>query len=224
MQARRRPNFLYLMAGLLTVLVGAPVVYELTHQSMPLISQVALSLTLLLGIWSLVEKRKWFIAGISLVATDAVLTVIYLSTGSWLAETITICLELSFCTLSIVFALDYVLLSRKMDVNRIVGAICVYMLLGLILGLTNMLIYRLIPGSFNGLDVGEAELEGFSLIYYSFVTMTTLGYGDITPAGALARSLAYVAAIMGQFYIAILVAMVVAQYINEKNEARRDEQ
>jgi len=221
MQARRRPNFLYLLAGLLMVLVGGPVVYELTHQPMPLISKVALSLTLLLGIWSLMEKRKWFVAGISLVAIDVVLTVIYLSTGSWLAETITICLELSFCTLSIVFALDYVLFSRKMDVNRIVGAICVYMLLGLILGLTNMLIYRFIPGSFNGLEAEEAALEGFSLIYYSFVTMTTLGYGDITPAGALARSLAYVAAIMGQFYIAILVAMVVAQYINEKNEARR---
>ncbi len=92
-----------------------------------------------------------------------------------------------------------------------------YLLLGLFLGLTNMLIYIYMPGSFNGIDASEAATAGFTLIYYTFVTMTTLGYGDVTPTGPLARVVAYLAAIAGQFYIAILVAMLVSQYINQLN-------
>ncbi len=218
MRTKRPANFLYLLGGLLVVLVAGPIVYELTNQPMPLISQIAFTTTLFVGLWSLMEERKWFVAGIVLVVADISMTAVYLVTGTLLAETLTILLEMAFCALSLVFALDHVLFGRGMDINRIVGAICVYLLLGLFLGLTNMLIYIYMPGSFNGIDASEAATAGFTLIYYTFVTMTTLGYGDVSPEGALARVVAYLAAIAGQFYIAILVAMLVSQYITELNK------
>jgi len=223
MPAAREANFIYLLIGLLAILVAGPIVYEATNQPMPLIAQTAFSATLIIGIWTLVENRTWFIAGIVLAASDLVVTVIHLLTGSLLAETITILLEMSFCALSLVFALKYVLFGKRMDLNRIVGAICVYLLLGVLLALGNMLVYRFVPGSFNGIDASETSLEGFTLIYYSFVTMTTLGYGDITPDGALARVLAYLAAIAGQFYIAVLVAMVVGQFLSEAGKISADD-
>jgi hypothetical protein len=221
MRTKRQPNFLYLLGGLLIVLVAGPVVYEFTNQRMPLISQIAFSTTLFFGLWSLMEERKWFIAGIVLVVTDLMMTVYHLRTGTSWSETVTLVIEMTFCAMSMVFAMDHVLFGRKMSFNRIVGAICVYLLLGLILSQTNMLINRYIPGSFNGIDLSETPTEGFTLIYYTFVTMTTLGYGDVTPEGALARVVAYLAAIAGQFYIAILVAMLVSQYINQMNESKK---
>jgi len=211
---------MYLLGGLLVVLVAGPVVYEFTRQPMPLVSQIAFTTTLFMSLWSLMEERKWFIAGIVLVIADVSMTVLHLVTGTLWSETMTILIEMTFCMMSLAFALDHVLFGSKMNINRIVGAICVYLLLGVILSQANMLIYRYLPGSFNGIDVTEASTEGFTLVYYSFVTMTTLGYGDVTPEGALARVLAYLAAIAGQFYIAILVAMLVSQYINQMNQER----
>ena len=58
------------------------------------------------------------------------------------------------------------------------------------------------------------------MIYYTFVTLTTLGYGDITPEGATARAVAYLTAIIGQFYIAILVGMLVGLFLS--NQSKRD--
>jgi len=69
----------------------------------------------------------------------------------------------------------------------------------------------LIPGAFSP-DAGRM-VETSEWLYYSFVTMTTLGYGDIVPISASARALAYGQSIVGQFYIAILVAGLVSAYI-----------
>jgi hypothetical protein len=224
MPLKKPPNFLYLLCGLLVILVAGPIVFEFTNQRMPLITQIAFTTTLLIGLWSLMEERKWFIAGIVLVVADISATAFHLMAGTLWTETLTLIIEMAFCTMSLVFALEHVLFGAKMNFNRIVGAICVYLLLGVILSQANLLIHLFIPGSFNGLDALGASTEGFTLIYYSFVTMTTLGYGDVTPDGALARVVAYLAAIAGQFYIAILVAMLVSQYINEMNQNRpRDE-
>ena len=223
MAVKRPANFLYLLLGLLAILVGAPIAYEFTSQPIPMISQIAFSITLIIGIWSLVEGKFWFIAGIVLVAADLILTAYQLMSPSLITETITILLEMSFLSLSLVFALSHVVVGRQMDLNRIIGALCVYLLLGILLGQANMLIFRFIPDSFNGIDVQLQALHGFDLIYYSFVTMTTLGYGDITPESPLARSVAYLGAIIGQFYIAVLVAMVVGQYLSQAREPKSSE-
>jgi len=68
--------------------------------------------------------------------------------------------------------------------------------------------------------VGETYIEcTWGFIYYSFVTLTTLGYGDITPVNPFARSLAYLEAVCRQFYIAILVASLVSAHISKSKMA-----
>ncbi len=66
-------------------------------------------------------------------------------------------------------------------------------------------------------DLGAQLTE---LMYYSFVTITTLGYGDLTPLKPMVRTLAYLEAILGQFYVAILVAWLVGMYLSSKNQNR----
>jgi voltage-gated potassium channel len=223
MQTKGSANFIYLLIGLLVILVGGPLVSEFRAQNIPLVWQIAFSVTLIIGLWSLMESRLWFRVGIALVISDLTLTAVYLSTNSMIAEVLRTVIEIAFCALSLVIALDHVLFGRRMDLNRIVGAICVYLLLGLLFSLTNGLVYRFVPGAFNGIEATEVSTTGFTLLYYSFVTMTTLGYGDISPESPIARVLAYLSAIAGQFYIAVLVAMIVTQYMHQQNDQKNDD-
>jgi len=90
---------------------------------------------------------------------------------------------------------------------------CVYLILGVFGAVLYFLLETVLPGSFAGLDDYDENLWFWRLLYFSFVTLSTLGYGDITPANAFSESMAYLEAIVGQFYIAVLVASLVGMYI-----------
>lgn len=93
------------------------------------------------------------------------------------------------------------------------AAINVYVLFGLLFAFLYTAVLAAEPAAFSGgiLDVGE-QATAQSMIYYSFVTMTTLGYGDITPKIQVAATLAYLQALVGQLYVAILIARLVSLY------------
>lgn len=219
MAALRETNFLYLLIGLLIVLFAGPISVEFTDQAPGLIIQVTFSATLIIGIWSLIESRLLFRLGLSLAISEFVATIINYVWPSMFMDQLTLVLAMAFCGLSLVFALRHLFSRGRIDGNSVVGAICIYLLLGISLSIMNLLIYRQLPGSFAGLSTGENANQGLDLIYYSFVTMTTLGFGDIVPVGPLARAIAYLGAITGQFYIAILVGLVVGMYLSEKRSA-----
>ena len=87
-------------------------------------------------------------------------------------------------------------------------SVCAYFLLGLVWSSIFSILEFLQPGSF---DIPQSlHTESLSFTYYSYVTLTTLGFGDITPLTAQARSLSILEAITGQMYLATLVARLVA--------------
>ena len=103
--------------------------------------------------------------------------------------------------------LTLVLRSGPVTRHRIEGAIAVYVLLGL----TWAQAYELVALGYDGAFSVPVEGDGFTgWIYYSFVTLTTMGYGDITPVHPVARSLAVLEALTGQLYPAILLARLVS--------------
>jgi hypothetical protein len=112
-----------------------------------------------------------------------------------------------------------ILREDKVSMNTIYGAICVYLLIGISWGFLYALTEFLHPGSFVVASISAPEPVALqtpfndTLTYFSFATLTTLGYGDITPTAAPARTLAYLEAIVGQFYMAILVARLIGLHI-----------
>ncbi len=111
--------------------------------------------------------------------------------------------------------------------ERIFGALCAYVFIGLLFALVfSHLEYRE-PGSFyiaNDLLAEQASEESSQLnvfTYFSFVTMTTLGYGDVTPISEHARTLAWLEALLGQLYLAVMVAGFVAMHISESMRKNR---
>lgn len=113
----------------------------------------------------------------------------------------------------------------QLSLDSIFGAVCGYLFLGLGFAVGHSLIDRLRPGSYqihpSLLASGDStHLAPQALTYYSFVTLTTVGYGDVTPIRAAARSLAWIEAIVGQFYLAVVVAGIVSMIVaNTSREA-----
>jgi hypothetical protein len=101
--------------------------------------------------------------------------------------------------------------------STVLCAINSYLLIGLTLSILLLIVDLVAPGSFNQLiDSGDGLS---SYIYFGFVTLTTLGYGDITPATPVARSLASFTALFGQLYLVIIMAMIIGKYLNRNNNA-----
>lgn len=99
--------------------------------------------------------------------------------------------------------------------NAILGSICVYLLLGLMwaLGYSALTYMQVSPFDLPETPLGDSTNNPPSLatlLYFSFVTMSTLGYGDITPQTDLARTLTWMQSVTGQFYLAVLVARLVS--------------
>jgi hypothetical protein len=109
----------------------------------------------------------------------------------------------------------YVLAPGEVNLDRMFAAISVYVLIGLGFAIVFGIIESLQPGSFSGHSTDGSSRHSAELLYYSFVTLTTLGYGEITPVAPQVRSLATIEAMMGVFYVAILVARLVALYSRE---------
>lgn len=92
--------------------------------------------------------------------------------------------------------------------DRILGAVAVYLLLGVTWAQAYGLLASVVPDAFN--PPGAASGSPYDFFYYSVVTLTTVGYGDITPLHPIARSLAMLEALTGQLYPAILLARLVS--------------
>ncbi len=120
---------------------------------------------------------------------------------------------------TICFGILYDIFGReKVTADTVYGASAVYLLLGLAFARLFLLIEHLDPGAFAVNDVLAAELEqeGWRhsgvMQYFSLVTLTTIGYGDISPVSPLARNLAAVEGVIGQLFIAAVVARLVSLY------------
>ena len=126
---------------------------------------------------------------------------------------------LTILTLSILAALVLVQVFREGPITRprIQGAITVYLLLGLIWMSAYKLLLRTNPGAIHFAS-GEPSGDQLGLTYYSFVTLTTVGYGDITPVHPIARTLAVGEALVGQLYPAILIGRLVSMELASRQQ------
>ena len=208
-EQEREVNFSALLIGLLLILIGWPAAQEIFGHVEGLYVQIAFTGLLVVGLWSFHRSRHWFIAGTVLASASAITTVVNAFTPDDLPLFATMAILIAFCLMSLLIALRQVLLDDDIDLNRLTGAICVYLLFGFMFGLIHILVAWLLPGSYAGIGSPEAEDQGVNYMYYSFVTLTTLGYGDVTPIRPLARAVAYIEAVIGVFYVAILVGALV---------------
>jgi hypothetical protein len=135
-------------------------------------------------------------------------TDIYLDTGAWMI----IGLTMGIVVTRAVFA------PGRITFHRIIGAVLLYLNIGITFMALFSFVALMVPNAFTGLGPLKDDLAVASnLIYFSFVTLTSVGYGDIVPLHPLARSLANIEAIIGQLYPATLLARLVTLEIEGRN-------
>jgi hypothetical protein len=132
---------------------------------------------------------------------------LYLVAAAWL----TIVCMLGFVVARNVFG------AGAVNYHRIVGAILLYLLIAIAFVSLFTLVGLWVPNAFNGLVLQDNQKMASSLIYFSFVTLTSTGYGDIVPVHPVARSLCNLETIIGQLYPATLLARLVTLELSGRN-------
>jgi hypothetical protein len=123
--------------------------------------------------------------------------------------------------LKAVFSFRCVFEDDEADMNRIAGGISIYMLIGLIWATLYFYLSLLDSQAFKGMpspgsiDISVLNTMLMDLVYFNYVSLSTLGYGDVTPVSRTAQSLACLEAIAGVMYVAVLVAAMVGSYGNK---------
>ena len=114
--------------------------------------------------------------------------------------------------------LRFVLRAPSVNTEVLSASISAYLMLGLLWTVAYWLVAQVTPNAF-AFNTGTKEtMAGFNAFYFSFVTLSTVGYGDITPVSKVARMLAAMEAMTGLLYVAVLIARLVALYSSPKSE------
>jgi len=122
-----------------------------------------------------------------------------------------------------VFMIQYIFRSKQVTGTIIINSINCYLLIGVLgavlLAMTEILEKFVFQSGTAAINFAGNTAEGFhDFLYFSFVTLSTLGYGDITPVSSIAKSITLVIAITGQLFLAILVAGLVGKYLSRSEK------
>ena len=215
-----RGNFAYLLSALLGFLFLIAIFAQYPGIGGNQVVSFALELTLIVGIWSLARQWFWFVFGLILIAIGAVNIILdAIVHHSW-APYVNLIVALLFYLFTTGLAFRSLFTGKRVDMNMIMGSICVYILVGISWSILYFFAAVIHPDAFEGVHSITTKQLFTDLLYYSFVTLSTLGYGDITPMIPITRTLAYIEALFGQFYIAILVASFVGMHISRSHKQK----
>jgi hypothetical protein len=183
------------------------------------------SIVLLAAVWVMSPKRHLFFVSLALVIpTFAGRWLLYVIDGQWLIVT-TALFAMSFFALTVIALLWRALGGVTVTADTIAGALCAYLLLGVVWAFAFSMIELARPGSFlvNGAPMAHApgtpKILRQELLYLSLVTLSTVGYGDIVPAVSSARMLAVLEAVTGQVYLAVLIGGLVGMRMQRARDA-----
>jgi len=201
------------------MLVGLPLVAAGVLS--PIFSDVAFGLILISGVASVAGRRSATALAAGFAVLSVLVRVVRLASS---APTLTLKIVDSVLSLIAVFILTGLVLIKvfqkgPITIHRVQGAVAAYLLLGAAWGYAYELAFLLGPGSIHFNESGATPVTlPIRLMYFSFVTLTTLGYGDIVPVHPAARSLAITEALVGQLYPAILIARLVSLEISSHRD------
>jgi hypothetical protein len=211
---RRHMRFLYLLCSIIFLIVASPFLQQGVGSEILLIFIV--TAVLLSAINSVSDKRRHLILACLLAAPWFVASVVTKLSGTLFPEFYEALFGSLFFMYTTVRIFSWILNDKKVTSDTLYGAICVYILIGLTWSFFYVLILTTSHDAFhiNPANNPDNIINWNDLTYYSFVTLTTLGYGDITPVTPIARPVAYLEAILGQVYLAIIIARLVGLHIS----------
>jgi voltage-gated potassium channel len=214
----RRFSTVQLLAALVVLLVSAPFVEEL--EGGHLILSVLFSLVLIAAVFAVANRKRTLVIALVL-AIPAI-------TARWINQlrpdlvhpAVFLVCALVLLAFVIGHLLYFILHAPVVNVEVLCASIAAYLMLGLMWTVAYWLVDQLTPGSAFSFNTsrGAQSMNGFTGFYFSFITLSTVGYGDITPVSQAARWLAAMEAMTGLLYVAVLIARLVSLYSSAKSD------
>jgi hypothetical protein len=205
-----KDRFLFLLISLLLLLILHPILNSFVGIS--ILMDVFTTTILISGVYAVSKKKH--------VLFTAVILAIPFFVSIWIDNFVEVpslimvgeCFGILFFAFIVTVILTLIFREQEVTGNTIYAAIVVYLLIAVMWAFVFSILETIQPGSF---AIGEGQLENGRdvFIYYSFVTITTLGYGDITPVTAPANAFSFLEAVIGQIYMIVLVARLVGLQI-----------
>ncbi len=212
----RRGPLAALLAALVLLLVATPLLQDLQGQKP--IEGMLLTVVLICAMLAVSARRSTLVLAIILVMAALGAKWLNYYRPALMPPEVFVVAAAVFLVFVMVRLLGFILRAPRVDSEVICAGISIYLLLGLTWTLAYLLVAQLAPDAFE-FTVGkpsERTMSTFNSIYFSFVTLSTVGYGDIVPVGRVVRMLAIMEAITGTFYMTILIARLVSVYSSEK--------
>ncbi len=210
-------GFRNLLFFLLLYIFGSP--FLAPYESLTLLAHAMLSIVMLMAV--LAVRKQQNERSIAMALLLPLLTLYWLG----IYDVISFSRHASYLLFSIYYGLlvysfvFQIAHSSKVTANVLSAALCLYLIIGLFWGTLYTFLYDLIPGAYSGALLDNMKVHSLHIFnYFSFVTLTTLGYGDITPQIPGAASLCQLEAIVGQFFTAVVVAWLVGNFVSDKQK------
>jgi voltage-gated potassium channel len=210
LRVSERDNFAHLTWALLALLLVTAAASQFDLEYAEHIVDAATMLALAAGVWGIRGRTELAYSGVGLILALAAATAAsYLIEGSAYVLPRQIALLVFLGLTAWVAMREEIFSGGDVDRNKLVGALCVYLLLGLLWAVVYSLILYADPHAITGIVATQPRVVNAELVYFSFVCLSTLGFGDIVPVAPVARFFVYIEAIVGQFYLAVVVAILV---------------
>ena len=213
-----RFSMVQLLVALAVLLICAPFVEEL--EGGHLILSVLFSFVLLAAVFAVADRKRTL--AIALVLAVPAITARWIN--NFRPDLVHPAVFLVGALLLLAFVIGhllyFILHAPVVTVEVLCASIATYLMLGLMWTVAYWLVDQLTPGgafSFNT-SRGAQTMNGFTGFYFSFITLSTVGYGDITPVSKAARGLAAMEAMTGLLYVAVLIARLVSVYSSTKSD------
>ncbi len=209
-------RFLFLFLSIILMLVLRPLLGGMIRLN--ILTDLLFAAILISGLWAVSRRRGVFLAALLVAVPALVFGWLAPVTGSDLLRPLSRIFLIIFLSITLMALLSYIVKAKEVSADIIMGASSSYFLIGLLWAFLFSLIETFAPGSFH---FPESQMDKESqFIYYSLITLTTVGYGDITPASTTARYYAALEAVTGQLYLAVLVAGLVGLRISQQPPKR----
>ncbi|WP_299693540.1 potassium channel family protein [uncultured Vibrio sp.] len=202
-------NFYFLFFALLVLFFGCAVMQQFYPQGQKTILFLII-ITLAISIVGIHKERALYRSWYGLLLITASVTGSFSFLDGYNLSLLTLSALATFLFSHIYSALKQVMKAQTVTPNHIIGSICIYLLLGLAWSTLYLLILEFFPNAFYGLEEQLWLTNLFNAMYFSFITLTTVGYGDISPALPIAQFFVFMESIIGSFYLAIMVASLVS--------------
>ncbi len=201
----------YLFPSIVLVLVAQPIVASISATGSELLA-FPFAVALVAGIWSLDRRGFWFRVSLGLGLATFVMTGAGALIPHRASELSGIACLAALGAICAVLGIRWLFVAPRVTVESLLAALSVYLLIGITFGIVHIGLYARDPAWYHGVSPGGESAETAELIYFSLGTLTTSAYGDVVPAHPLSRLLCNVEAVIGQMYMAVLVATLVGAY------------